>query len=185
MVRACFVIMGLMGLALSIQEPRRQGPQQIRIGSAALKAWSLMYREFKTEFLTCAYGHEVDGVLQMKFVVLAEIKPSQATRDSIPPPIYCVDISGPDSLVGYAHSHPSGVCGESWRDLEAFVNSKLGVSIIVCGQNKIAVLVRGNTPERAPICTFDPEGDSGSLALECTHVRPDSGSNAPAGSTHQ
>jgi len=168
--------LALLAIALAMREPKPQQqapPKYVRISSGALKAWSILFREFHTEFFGCLYGHQERDELQIRFLILAEIKPSQATPTAIMPPIQCVNMSGEDSLVGIAHSHPSGRCYESFLDHDAFESSRLIASVVVCGQKKIWIGLRGSP--MANICLFDPEVDD-VPTLDCTPIRSDSGS---------
>lgn len=137
--------------------PMPEPSMRITIGSSPLQAWALFYREFKSEFMTCLYGAQVGDSVDVRWAVLASTKPSQVSDSGVTRPIYCPRLGGENHLVGIAHSHPSGQCGQSGADLRTFLGSGLAVSIIICSPHDLAVYTR---PRLAGVrCTFDAEAD--------------------------
>lgn len=181
----CTVLLGMLGLALSMRPPiGRQHPIRAAVvQTSPLQAWSLLYREFKPEFLTCIYGQGTDDSIMLKWTTLAAVRPSQLHKDGIDPPFYCPIVAGPDSLIGFAHSHPSGVCAETGRDIRTFALTGLAVSVVVCGRDRIAVFLRDMPAVLAPVCSFDAE-QSDTIPLHCKAPGDDRAPAGPAPEQH-
>lgn len=146
---------------------------QTTIGNNVLREWALLYREMRTEFLSCLYGlHHGDSVL-VQFAVLANVRPSHSMVGGVSPvedEPTCY--TAPGLLVGIAHSHPrerralSGErlpdavnpCYESGEDVAMFVGSGVEVSVVVCGVGRVYLLRKGSRPNLdSQVCDYDPE----------------------------
>lgn len=171
-------------VAISMQSPTGPVPvvpRYVRIGSSPLQSWALLYREFRTEFMACLYGRETGDSVTVQWSVLASTKPSQVSDSGVSRPIYCPNLGGTNEMIGIAHSHPSGSCGQSPPDLRTFVDSGLAVSVIVCGPGRLAVYTRG-APTVGVRCIFDAEADTVPLTcLSPTDARPPAGPAGDAG----
>lgn len=143
--------------------------------------WSLLYREFKTEFLGCLYGSvrasarplEPDTVT-ISYMLLADVKPSHSTDRGVAEKSPC---PASDKLLGMVHSHPGGrtcvhdgrgncapieadrqgdICFPSRTDQASFAASRYVIDVIVCGENTFIASTRDLIITR---CEYDPEAD--------------------------
>ena len=162
--------------------------QHTIIGQVPLHAWALEYREWRTELLECLYGRVAGDTVLIRFAVLANVRPSHSTLNTVTPDSVgsCLAIAS-EALVGMAHSHPADrprfvdgqyradsdrfhpdpaldLCYESFIDVTTFVRSGLPVSVVICGVGRIYVLRRGRVPNAgADVCAYDPEEEEPEL----------------------
>lgn len=132
---------------------------------------SLWYREFETESLGCLYGTARGGPPDTIMVVLlvpADVRPIRSTASTVTPNSLCDNRYG--ALLGEVHSHPRDVvdfqgnrfripdedlCFASRRDLVSFIEDGYLLLMISCGQDRLALYLRGATETRH-LCTFNP-----------------------------
>ena len=167
-MRRLFFAFLLIPLALPAQRVA-----DIRIHPAITHRWSLMYREFSTEWLDCIYGKIIGDTVEIVGVFPADTVPSASTPNTVSGT--CVPLAG--LLIGDAHNHPRDVlirsqgtsstgerfpvapeadlCYLSPMDWHTFrENVDQQVSIVICGQKELVLFLRNGEGGR---CRFDPE----------------------------
>lgn len=151
----------------------------VYVAEAVMRQWSLMYREFKTEFSQCLYGPMIeDSTGRNLHVILAvnmDIRPSQSQIDRV---AAVPDDSGAINLedlcpwrfsnwvfLGVAHQHrrdnpddPDGEdpCFLGTNDARTMEQGRYALTAIVCGLGKYVVYPEGSG-WTGLACIFDPE----------------------------
>ena len=159
-------------LLLPVALPAQQ-ITDIRILPPIAHRWSLMYREFTTEWLDCVYGRIDGGTLLIVAALPADAPPSVSTPNNTDG--LCVPLD--TLLIGDAHNHPQDVlirsqstpssgerfhvlpgtdqCYLSPQDWQTFMaNAGQQVSVVICGQGEFIAFLRNREGAR---CRYDPE----------------------------
>lgn len=130
---------------------------------------SLWYREFETESLGCLYGTvNLPDTIMVILLVPADVRPIRSTANTVTPNSRCDN--GYGALLGEVHSHPRDgadlhgrrfriteeeLCFASPQDLVSFIEDGYLLLMISCGQDRLALYLRGATETRH-LCTFNP-----------------------------
>lgn len=164
----------------SYNSPAADPRHILRFNAALLRQWSLLFREFHTEFLQCVYAYAVPGdvdtegnmlndTVKVAFAINANLPPSSFYPDSVAPPAdWNEDICPPTVgnffiLLADVHNHiprfVNGVrttyCYPSDKDYaSSFERQGVPIAFILCDENR---LVYFSSEGLIASCTWNPE----------------------------
>jgi len=164
-----------MGPALLIPMLIAQVAVSTGVTPGVMRQWSLMNREFETEYLQCLYGTKtVEDSLVVADILLAvnaDLRPSRSAVNMMvgaypdTPANYCPWKFTTWELLGFAHPHlpdldepDEELCFLGPGDYMTMLREGFLLSVVVCGQDRFMLFSRF-TGYIGLLCIFDAEAD--------------------------
>lgn len=167
-----FLKMLVLTLLLSLPTPSlaQDSSLVLAFADAVPRQFSLMYREFHTEFQQCLYGMPKGDSVFILIALNANLPPSQSRpRTAGPNPQSdtlaiepCPWGFGNAGALGLAHPHKNVsekvICDMSESDqLFEFEHRQDALAVVICGPTRFAIYRRESYKTRREVCTFNPE----------------------------